>query len=275
VEDERCNERRKYQSQRLCTSEIPERVKIFALVADHRNDDLPDLSAINRSYVLLVAELKKLYGRNAKLSDINDNICWLTFGTIDAIDPYLLWEYSDDYRNHGIDHISKVNSLCIVSGQEMPVIPPELKKILAEATENVASFAEDWLIPVYTFDLTDEGVLLVNGIGGVMKVKKVQAGSAIEMILTQAKANPDVIFKPDLKGHSHERGLRTSLADVGFTGAIKALFLPVMDNQRGIRFRPSVKRSTANSEGIDLTELDRKLKNLGAETIFDTYNLSS
>src|SRR6266702_195584 len=249
-------------------------VRIFALVADHRNDDLPDLAAINRSYVLLVAGLKKLYGRNPELSDINDNICWRTFGTIDAIDPSTLHEYSDDYRNHGIDHISKVNSLCIENGKETPDISPELKKILDEAAKNVASFADDWLIPEYTFEINDAGVLLVNGIEGVMNVRKVNAGSATEMILTQAKAQPNVVFPPNLKGHSLERGLRTALIETGFTGALEKLFLPVMDNQRGIKFRPSVKRSTANQEGIDLTELDSKLKRLGAETIFDTYNLS-
>lgn len=78
---------------------LNERVSsIFAFVADHRNADLPDLSDINRSYALLVNELQTLYARHEKLSNIGENICWRTFRTIDTIDPYTLYEYSDDYK---------------------------------------------------------------------------------------------------------------------------------------------------------------------------------
>ncbi len=249
-------------------------VKIFALVADHQKHDLPDLSAINRSYVLLVHELKQLYDRNSELSSIGDNICWRTFATIDAIDPYTLFEYSDDNRNHGNDHIAKVNSLCIISGKEEPDIPSELNVVLDEATKNMVAFAESWLIPLYTFDITEAGVLLVNGVEGVMNVRKVQAGSPTELALAQAKTRPDTIFKPDLgKISAYKRGLTASLKDMGFKGAIGQLFMPDMDDRRGIRFRPMVTRTQANEELIDLTELDQKLKSFGAKTIFDIYDL--
>lgn len=246
---------------------------IFALVADYRKD-LPDLSGINRSYVLLVNELKKLYERNPELSSIRENICWRTFSTIDAMDPYDLYEYSNDYVNHGIAHISKVNSLCIVAGKEKPDISPELKKVLDEAKKNISAFAEAWLIPEYTFEITGSGVLLVNGVEGVMKVNKVNASSTLDELLNEAKEKPNITFLPNLKGHQLKRGVRTALAEVGFTGAIEKLFMPVMDNRRGIRFRPKVSRAEANKENIDLADLDKKLKELGAQTIFNDYDLS-
>lgn len=248
-------------------------VAIFALVADYRKD-LPDLTDINRSYVLLVNEVKKIYERQPELKSIRHNICWRTFSTIDAMDPHDLFEYSDDYRNHGIEHISKVNSLCIVADKEEPDISPELMKVLDEAEKNIIAFAEDWLIPEYTFEITGSGVLLVNGTEGVMKVNKVNASSTIDEILNEAKEKPNTTFLPNLKGHKLKRGIRTALAEVGFTGAIEKLFMPVMDNRRGIMFRPKVSRAEANKENIDLSALDKKLKELGAETIYNDYDLS-
>ena len=250
-------------------------VAMFAVVADNFNKDLPDLTDINRSYVLLVDVLKKLYDRNPELSNIRENICWRTFGTLDAIDSYDLYEYTDDYKNHGIQHISKINALAINAHEEKPDITPELQKVLDEAKINVAAFANNWFIPVYTFEITGAGVLLVNGIAGVMNVNKVNASSTIDEILNEAKAKPNETFIPDLKNHRLKRGLRTALAEVGFTGAIEKLFMPIMDNQKGIHFRPQVTRTEANKEKIDLTALDEKLKHLGAETVFNTYNLPS
>lgn len=243
---------------------------IFAMVADHKGD-LPDLTQLNKSYVLMVSELEKLYGRHAELSSITENICWRKFDTIDAIEPYELFEYSDDYINHSTQHISQVNKLCLQMGQLEPLLPASLKKIVAEAKANVIAFSNDWLIPEYTFEISDDGSLLVNGLLGVMDVKKVQAGSATEMLLTQAKAKPNELFKPDLKGHSLGRGLRTSLKEVGFRGATEKLFMPVMDNQRGVMFRPTISRAQARKEHIPLGELDEQLKSLGAKTLLLMY----
>ena len=249
-------------------------VSIFAFVADYHGD-LPDLKDINRSYVLIVNELKQIYARNTELAAIGENICWRTFSSIISIDPYTLYEYSDDYRNHGNDHIAKVDELCIIAGTEKPVIPKQLVSILHEAKANIKVFAESWLIPEYTFEITPSGSLLVNGSEGLMNVKKVQAGSTTEMILTQAKEREGQLFKPDLGASRNERGIRTTLIEAGFDETLEHLFLPVMDNQRGIKFRSKVSRATATNEGIDLSALDAKLKRFGAKTVFDTFNLPS
>jgi hypothetical protein len=242
-------------------------VAIFAMVANTRGD-LPDLTNINRSYVLMVNELKQIYKRNDKLGDIRDNICWRTFGSIDAMDPYLLYEYSDDYRNHGNDHISKVNELCIVSGkEEQSNLTLELQNIIDGARISVGQFIANQIIPKYTFEMTGNGTLLVNGVTGIMKVTKVQASSTTDMILTQAKDQPGILFVPEVKAFSKKRGLRTFLAEVGFTGAIEKLFFPVMDNKNGLMFRPTVTRAEAEKEMIDLTKLDTDLKALGARYI--------
>jgi len=249
-------------------------VSIFAFVANY-HDDLPDLKDINRSYVLIVNELKQIYARNPELAAISENICWRTFSSIISIDPYTLYEYSDDYRNHGNDHIARVDELCIIAGIERPDIPERLATILNEAKANVKVFAESWLIPQYTFGITPSGLMLVNGLQGLMNVKKVQAGSTTEMILTQAKEREGQLFKPDLGASRNERGIRTTLIEAGFDETLEHLFLPVMDNQRGIKFRSKVSRATAINEGIDLSALDAKLKQFGAKTVFDTFNLPS
>lgn len=250
-------------------------VAFFALVADYYHNDLPDLTDINRSYVLLVNELKQLYDRNPELSRIQEKICWRTFETIDAIDPYTLYEYSDDYRNHGNDHISKVNSLCIVAGKEEPDLTPELKKILDEANKNVTTFmaeldkikpdTKDWYIPKYTFTMTNAGVLLVNGVPDMLKVNKTQAGSANTKLLEEALRHSD--GKPYKSTVSITRTLSTALSELGFAGVFRKLFFPPVHNkgQNELVFRHEITLEQVKAEGIDTHNLDLKLKQAGAD----------
>lgn len=249
---------------------LDERVAaIFALVADHYNHDLPDLDDINRSYVLLVHELKQLYDRNPKLSGIRENICWRSFSTLDAIDPYDLYEYSDDYKNHGIQHISQVKSLSIIAGKEEPDLTPELKKILDEANTSVTTFiaeldkvapsVKNWCIAEYTLTYK-YGVILIND---VLKLKKSHDGSVLDKLMLQAVAKPNTLFPPQLDG---KRTISTIISNAGFTVPLRKLFFPEIGKSRGVLFRPSVSSETAKSERIDTTELDLQLKELGAAT---------
>lgn len=112
-------------------------IAIFTLVNDHRNT--PDITAVNRSYVLLVNELKQIYTRQPELHEIRESICWRHFDNLGYIHEeaggYL--EYVDDY---GQSHNTKVHNLCIITGKENPDITSQLKKILDEADKNVADF---------------------------------------------------------------------------------------------------------------------------------------
>lgn len=257
-------------------------IALFSLVANHNNT--PDTSAINRSYILLVNELKKLYARNSELQRINEHICWHTFDRIEYIHNDL-WEYTNDTNSdYGQSHNAQVNRLCISNGKETPEFAPEIKKIVDEASKSVTAFLEeleddtppvkrDWFIPEYTFTFATDGSLLVNGVRNVLKVKKTQAGSASAKLLEQATAKPNELFKPNL-GHNYSRSLSVTLSGLGFSGTLRSLFFPQVSEYKGFVFRPVISRDEANAEHIDTTKLDDKLKALGAETEQKPFDIS-
>lgn len=67
-------------------------IAIFALATDQQNN--ADIAAINKSYILMVNELKKLYARNPELKKISEPICWQSFDRVEYIHDSL-WEYRD------------------------------------------------------------------------------------------------------------------------------------------------------------------------------------
>lgn len=106
----------------------------------------------------------------------------------------------------------------------------------------------------------------VNGsivINDVLVLKKTQSGSAPRKLMEQALKHPYELFKPELG--QLNRNLSSVLSDMGITGTLKELFFPIA-NKDGVKFRPSVNYTTAEEERIDTEELDKKLKELGAET---------
>jgi hypothetical protein len=245
---------------------------LFEMVTSNKNT--PDTKAINRSYVLITNELKRIYNRNTELSEISEHICWHTFDAIDYIDSQTLWEYSNSDGDFGQGHNSKVNRLCIINGKETPELSPELKKIVQEAEANGKAFYaeledEDDLdshdgkfIPAYTLAYKDDGTILVNG---VLKLKKVQAGQASDIILSQSFRHDgqSVPFKPEL---ATKRPLTTIIGDMGFDTTLRAIFFPTISKDKGIVFRSRLTRLKADAQHIDTKLLDRKLKSLGAET---------
>jgi hypothetical protein len=250
---------------------------IFALVADNYKY-VSDPTNINRSYVLLVHELKQLYERNPKLSGIRENICWRTFDTLDAMDPYDLYEYSDDYINHGIQHISQVNSLCIIAGEEEPDISPELQKVLDEAGKNVNTLITEldeaqkqresnikgWFIPEYNLTYDEmRGIIKINGVYQLNK-RSTNDGSNIDKLLKQALAKPNESFIPQL--NDTQKNLSTILSNAGFDITLRQLFFPTARKGKGIFCRPVVSRTVVDDESIDTTDLDLKLKEAGATT---------
>lgn len=250
-------------------------IGLFEMVANNLNG-LPDTTAINRSYILLVNELKKLYARNIELEKISENICWQSFDRLEHIEGDV-WEYMNYNNNdYGLSHNAQVNRLCISQGKETPDFPAEIKKIVDEAEANCkAFFAEvdnesnaerDWFIPEYTFTYATDGSLLVNGVRGVLKVKKTQAASASAKLMEQAVAKPNELFKPNL-GHNYSRSLSVTLSGLGFSNALRDLFFPQVSEDKGVVFRPTISREQADTERIDTRKLDDKLKKLGADTV--------
>ena len=122
-------------------------IAIFKLMDDLR--DLPDYSALNRSYVLLREELKQIYARQPELQKVGGSICWKVMQNIELfhenIGEYksLAFEYSQSGTDYGDDHNTNVNMLCIKANIDKPVIPPRLKKLLTEAESNIKDFQFD------------------------------------------------------------------------------------------------------------------------------------
>lgn len=59
-------------------------IGLFEMVVDHNN--LPDTKAVNRSYILISNELKRLYARNPELQAIKESICWQAFDRLEHIE---------------------------------------------------------------------------------------------------------------------------------------------------------------------------------------------
>lgn len=247
-------------------------IALFSLVANHNNT--PDTTAINRSYILITDILKRLYARNSELEGVNMHICWKAFDRLEYIHNDL-WEYTNDSSgDYGQSHNAQVNRLCIINGKEKPDIAPDIKKILDEASKNVNAFIDELedeeepqvydgkIIPAYTVGYKDDGTILVNG---VLKLKKVQAGQASDMIMSQSfqhDGQPEP-FKPTI---ATKRQLTTIIGDMGFDKTLRAIFFPTISKDKGVVFRSSLTRAEADEQHIDTKQLDKKLKQLGAET---------
>lgn len=246
-------------------------ISIFSLATDQRNS--ADISAINKSYILMVNELRKLYARNPELKKISEPICWQDYDRVEYIQDSL-WEYRDSVSNdYGHSHNAQVNRLCIINSKETPKFTPELKKIVDDANKNVTAYlaeleedepevSDGRFIPVYSLAYKDDGTILVNG---VLKLKKTQAGQASDMIMSQAFQHDGQTepFKPTI---ATKRQLTTIIGDMGFDVTLRALFFPIINKHKGIVFRSSVTRDEAYVQHIDTSQLDARLKKLGAAT---------
>jgi hypothetical protein len=119
-------------------------ITIFKLMDYER--DLPDYSALNRSYVLLREELIQIYARQPELQNVGGSICWKVMQNIELfhenIGEYksLAFDYAQSGADYGDDHNSNVNMLCIKANIDNPVIPSQIQKLLTEAKSNIKEF---------------------------------------------------------------------------------------------------------------------------------------
>lgn len=122
-------------------------IKIFALLDDQR--DLPDYSALNRSYVLLANELKQIYARQPELQKAGGTICWRVMDNVEMfheeIGEYktLAYEYTNSGADYGEGHNANVNSLCIKAGIDKPVLSPQIEKLLSETENSINAFQHE------------------------------------------------------------------------------------------------------------------------------------
>ncbi len=238
---------------------------------------------LNRTYLFLVNELEILYDRNPKLTDIQPEPIWRKFEIIrDKI--YKVQKYLEENSNH--DHMMRLDKLRILSEQEEPNFTPKQKKYVDEAKallgKYMAMVVEEidktnannpqeeketdprdlrvWCISEYAVDYKLDGTILINNI---MKLKKIHAGSTAERLLEQAAKHPNTLCKPNLGQTA--RNLSTVISSAGFTPTLRELFFPIVSDDKGFIFRPTLTREQVLRDRIDTFELDKQLYLAGAE----------
>lgn len=237
-----------------------------------------DTKEINRLYVLLVEELRELYDRNPKLSEIIPEPIWRSIDYIYS--AYDMQKYMDsfEWKLPADLHNSKIDRLTIISDSGEPNYSDKQKRqidsikrtldnhhkliVIEVEKQPPAEESNGWYVEEYTLTYKPDGTILIND---ALKLKKVHAGSATEHLLEQAFKNQNKLFMPNIGKTS--RNISTIISGAGFTPALRALFFPSVSNDKGIVFRSKVTLSEAISDHIDTTKLDRQLKDSGAEII--------
>lgn len=119
-------------------------IHIFTLM-DTQND-LPDYSALNRSYVLLREELIQIYARQPELQNAGGGICWRVMHNIETFHENIgeykttAFDYANSGADYGWEHNAIVNMLCIKANIDKPVIPPHIQRLLTDAESNIEAF---------------------------------------------------------------------------------------------------------------------------------------
>jgi hypothetical protein len=122
-------------------------IRIFSLLDNPR--DLPDSTEVNRSYVLLADELKKIYSRQPELQKIRQPICWQVMNNLELfhenIGEYktLAFEYTHSGADYGEEHNANVTTLCIRAPKAKPVISPRIEQLLSEAESSSNAFQHE------------------------------------------------------------------------------------------------------------------------------------
>lgn len=235
-----------------------------------------DFHELNRAYVLVVNELERLYDRNPELVAIKPEPVWKRFDVLKT-NAWDINEYLDDPNNDaGQAHNARVERLMILANVDKPIFTTKQQELLDHAIKVRKRYSglldvlnkkqnteklDDWQIPNYSLLYKSDGTILINN---VLKLKKAHAGSATERLFEQATKNPNTLFIPDLGQTS--RNLSTILSSTGITPSLRQLFFPTVSKSKGLVFRPTITRQQADDEKIDTSELDLKLKELGAVT---------
>ena len=234
-----------------------------------------DKDEINRAYIFLVDELQKIYDKNPELQNIEPEPTWKKFDLL--IPMYDVSKYlENDDEDGGKSHNARVERLCILAGEEEPHLTEDQQKLIEYVETVVDKYLEIVIenhkkspkkevdtpllyIPKFTFTYKPDGSVLIND---VLKLKKVHAGSISEHLLEQCMKNPNNLFKPKLGRTS--RNISTILSSIGITPTMRALFFPIVSDEKGVIFRPTVTFREALNDRIRTREFELELMKYGA-----------
>lgn len=243
---------------------------MYQIIVRHERFDKDEL---NRAYIFLVDELQKIYEKNPELQDIKPEPTWKKFDLL--IPMYDVSKYLED-DDGGKSHNARVEKLSMLAGEEEPRLTDDQKK-LVEYVDNLAKKYTEILIEEhkkspknevelptlyihkFTFTYKQDGTVLIND---VLKLKKVHAGSISEHLLEQCMKNPNKLFKPKLGRTS--RNISTILSSIGITPIMRDLFFPIVSDEKGVLFRPTVTFREALSDRIRTREFEEELMKHGA-----------
>ncbi len=253
--------------------DLNDKILKIVLIARFINRDrsLP-VDILNRPYILLAAELQKIYDRNPELSSIEPKPIWQQFDILINSLEEISKSLSDSKNDTVTTHNARVERLHILSGEAKPEFSTEQKKLIEDYEKALFDFGKKvdeiseenklkivgWQIPEYNLKYKLDGTIVINQ---VLKLKSVHAGSITDRLLEQSLKNPNKKFKPDLGKTS--RNISTIISSAGFTPILRELFFPAVGDDF-IVFRPSVTRDQADRENINTEELDLHLREIGA-----------
>lgn len=254
---------------------------IVQQVRDIEALDLPDdydwkLDELNRSYVLLVNELDKLYKQNSKLAEIEPKPFWAKYNILEPYYWQILRYLDEDAQEKGQAHMNQLERLRIIANSNKPELSPENKELLGEAVEAISNYKEvlkvaeadkeeiddeffnddSWYISEY-FVSYKNGEIVIND---VLLLKKTHIGSTIDKLLEQAFKNPNKLFIPKLPATA--RNLSTVLSSAGFDSTMRQIFFPKLSLNKGVLFRPKVTYEQIETDKIDTTILDLILEEI-------------
>lgn len=243
---------------------------MYQIIVRHERFDKDEL---NRAYIFLVNELQKIYEKNPELQDIKPEPTWKKFDLL--IPMYDVSKYLED-DDGGKSHNARVEKLSMLAGEEEPRLTDDQKKLVEYVNTLVNKYTEIMIeehkkspekevdlptlyIHKFTFNYKQDGTVLIND---VLKLKKVHAGSISEHLLEQCIKNPNKLFKPKL-GRT-PRNISTILSSIGITPIMRDLFFPIVSDEKGVLFRPTVTFREALSDRIRTREFEEELMKHGA-----------
>lgn len=117
-------------------------IHIFTLVVDHGST--PNLTAVNRSYIFLIDQLKQIYDRQPELQKLGNAICWRQLDNLEQAHEFVpAIEFTHSGGDYGENHNSRISTLCIKAEIDKPTLSPQIKLLIDEADKNIAEFESE------------------------------------------------------------------------------------------------------------------------------------